>query len=127
MGESPPTTRRILLVDDDADVRSTLKLLLNMEHHAVTEARDGQEALEAFTSEKFDLVITDYVMPKLYGDQLALEIKKQAPSLPVIMITANADLLPNPVPAVDLVLPKPFQIKELRDAIQGVTGVETTR
>ena len=121
MGEQPPESRHILLADDDADVRSTLKLVLDMDQHSVVEARDGLEALELFNSTRFDLVITDYVMPGMRGDELAATIKQQHPKLPVIMITANADLLPNPVPGVDLLLPKPFQIIELRKAIRKVS------
>jgi len=118
MGEPPQEPCRILLADDDPDVRTTLKLVLDMDHHSVEEACDGVEALELFRSKRFDLVITDYVMPRMSGDQLAGEIKKQSPSLPVIMITANADLLPDPVSGVDFLLPKPFQIAELRKAIR---------
>jgi CheY-like chemotaxis protein len=118
MGEQSQEPCRILLADDDQDVRTTLKLVLDMDHHSVEEAGDGLEALELFHSQRFDLVITDYLMPRMSGDQLAGEIKKQTPSLPVIMITANADLLPDPVPGVDFLLPKPFQIAELRRAIR---------
>lgn len=120
MGENSSESHRILLVDDDGDVRTILKLLLNMEQHDVTEACDGREALDFFNSGQFDLVITDYVMPGMSGIELAQEIKNRRPNLPVIMITANADLLPDPMPGVDLLLPKPFQIAALRDSIRSV-------
>lgn len=120
MGSQPPKSCRILLVEDEADVRATLKLILEMDHHAVEEANDGRQALSLFGSRQFDLVMTDYVMPEMNGEALAIEIKKRRPTMPVIMITANADLLPPRVPSVDLLLPKPFQIAELRGAIQKV-------
>lgn len=117
MGDESSQPRRILLADDDPDVRSTLKLILEMEHHSVVEACDGPEALQLFKANPFDLVITDYIMPGMTGDRLALEIKNLSPTVPVIMVTANADLLPTPVPGVDFLLPKPFQLARLRTAI----------
>lgn len=121
MGDKPSDSRHILLADDDSDVRTTLRLLLEMDTHSVVEASNGQQALELLKSQPFDLVITDYIMPELSGDKLAIEIKKSSPSLPVIMITANADLLPTSLAGVDLLLPKPFQITDLRGAISKVS------
>lgn len=122
MGAQLPESKRILLADDEADVRTTLKLLLEIDHHTVVDVGDGKEALDRFDNQGVDLVITDYVMPELTGDRLAVEIKRRRPELPVIMITANADLLPAHVPGVDFILPKPFQIHALRDAIRKVTA-----
>jgi DNA-binding response OmpR family regulator len=127
MAASSPEPCRILLADDDADVRTTLKLVLDMENHAVSEACDGQQALNLFQPGHFDLVITDYIMPEMSGDQLAVEIKKQDPTVPVIMITANADRLPNVLPGVDILLPKPFQIAELRQAVRRMARARTTK
>jgi len=110
------------VADDDADVRSTLRLILEMQQHEVVEACDGQEALALSTSHHFHLVITDYLMPGMSGDVLALELKKQAPSRPVIMITANADLVPDPISGVDRLLAKPFQIKDLLKAVAEVSA-----
>ena len=121
MGDESPTPRRILLAEDEADVRSTLKQLLEFDRHSVVEACDGRQALNLLKSHRFDLVITDYLMPGMPGDQLVAELKKQAPELPIIMITANMDLLPNPIPGVDVLLPKPFQVADLREAIRRVS------
>jgi CheY-like chemotaxis protein len=52
-------------------------------------------------------------------------VKKQEPDIPILMITANVDLLPSKL-EVDLLLPKPFQIAELREAIRKVSGVSAT-
>lgn len=120
MGNQSKQPLRILLADDDADVRETIKLVLGMERHKVVEACDGVEALELASTSHFDLIITDYVMPRMSGDLLALEIKKKSPRQPIIMITANADLLPNPLSGVDQVLAKPFQVAELLRAIREI-------
>ena len=118
MGEKPTKAMRILLVDDDQDVRDTIKLVLKMERHNVIEANDGREALDYLKKDGFDLVITDYVMPEMSGDVLAAEMKRNSPSTPLIMITANADLLPNQLPGVDRVLSKPFEVSELVQMIR---------
>ena len=111
---------RILLVDDDAEVRDTIKLVLKMERHEVVEASDGRQALDCLKQNHFDLVITDYVMPEMSGDVVATEVKRSNPSTPLIMITANADLLPDRLQGVDRVLSKPFEVSELVQAIRDI-------
>src|ERR1035437_11108481 len=75
--------KRILLTDDQEEVRETTKLMLEMDEHIVTEAGNGREALDLFTPGRFDLVITDYLMPLMKGDELARNIKRLAPSEPI--------------------------------------------
>ena len=114
---------RILLVDDDKDVRETINLVLKLEHHEVIEATDGRQAIELLGHDQFDLVITDYVMPEMSGDLLAAEVKRLNPATPVIMITANADLLPDSLRDVDQVLSKPFEVNELIKTIREIGGL----
>ena len=112
--------KRILLVDDEDGVRQTLKLLLRMDEHTVSEAVTGTDALELFLHGRFDLVITDYAMPKMRGDELAVNIKRLAPSQPIIMITAHAILAGKPGNPVDALLKKPFAFEDLRRSIAEV-------
>jgi CheY-like chemotaxis protein len=109
--------KRILVVDDDEGARESIKLLLNIDRHTVSEARNGQEALELFHQELLDLVIIDYFMPQMQGIELATNIKLAAPSLPILMVTAYLEKLVNTDNPVDAVLAKPFGIAELRQAI----------
>ena len=109
--------KRILLVEDDQATRESIKLLLSIDRHTVTEAKSGREALYLFTGESFDLVITDYLMPDMRGDELAVSIKSIAPSQAILMITAYAEQLGDSDKPVDAVLGKPFGIDELRQAI----------
>ncbi|MGO8929986.1 MAG: response regulator [Limisphaerales bacterium] len=109
--------KRILLAEDQQAVREMTKLLLGLDEHIVTEAGNGREALELFTPDRFDLVITDYAMPLMKGDELARNIKRLAPSEPVLMITGSGGELGVVGATVDAVLNKPFAIEDLRQAV----------
>jgi len=91
--------------------------MLGMDEHIVTEAGNGQEALDLFTPGRFDLVITDYVMPMMKGDELARNIKRLAPAEPILMITGSAGELGGVRASVDAVLNKPFGFEDLRQAM----------
>ena len=109
--------KRILLVDDDPGARESIKLLLTIDRHQVLEASSGQEALEIFHQALLDLVIIDYFMPQMKGQELAQTLKLAAPGVPVVMVTAYLEKLVDADKTADVVLPKPFGIAELRDAI----------
>lgn len=109
--------KRILLVDDDTSARQSIKLLLNIDRHHVMEAKSGPEALKLFHPGVLDLVIIDYFMPQMEGSELAGHLKSAAPSLPILMITAYGEKLVDCRNPVDAILPKPFGIAELRQAI----------
>jgi CheY-like chemotaxis protein len=113
-------TWRILLVDDDALVRDSMRRMLEFDQHTVVPAGSAVEALALSEKAAFDLAVLDYVMPITKGDQLARALKQRFPDLPIIMITADAEKLESPEnrPAeVDILLGKPFQIADLRDAM----------
>jgi len=110
---------RILVVDDDPSVGDAVKMLLNFDGHEVEAINNSREALNRFKPGRFDLVFTDYTMPGMNGDQLAAAIKADAPSQPVVMITAYAGTMPRS-PSVDFVVGKPFRLEQLREAITRV-------
>lgn len=110
----------MLVVDDEPDVCDCIRLLLTYEGHEVTSANSGRAALAAFENEKFDVVVTDYFMPGMKGDELAAAIKMRTPSQPVMMISGFIPE-PNAMSAVDFVLSKPFGLDDLRDAIDRVS------
>jgi CheY-like chemotaxis protein len=109
--------KRILLADDQQAVRETVKMLLAIDEHTVTQAADGREALALFTPGRFDLVITDYAMPGMRGDELASNLKQLAPTQPILIITGSAQPVGGLNSAADAILEKPFALDELRRAI----------
>ncbi len=115
--------RHILVVDDEPAVCDAIKMMLKFDGHAVQTANGGKEALLLLEQGKFDLIITDYSMPGMKGDELAAIIKQRLPHQPIIMISAYAEMLKsfsNPLPGVDLIIGKPFLLADLREAIAGV-------
>ena len=112
--------RHILIVDDESLVRETLQMLLKCDGHIVDQAKSGSEALAVFEPGKFDVIFTDYFMPAMKGDELAVAIKQRAPSQPVVMLTAYPEKLKTadrPPAGVDSLIGKPFELESLREAI----------
>lgn len=113
--------RRILVVDDEPLVCDAVKMMLSFDGHSVQTATSGTAALACLADEPFDLVIMDYAMPEMRGDELARRIKASHPALPVVMITAHAEMLASsglPLPEIALVISKPFKLDTLREAIR---------
>ena len=118
MSEPAFPQRRILVVDDEPFVLEAVKMMLSFDGHVVTTVGDAKEALGLLERKEFDLVITDYAMPGMRGDELAARIKASKPTQPVVMITAYAEMLTGrSLPGVDFMISKPFLLENLREAI----------
>jgi CheY-like chemotaxis protein len=85
--ESLSDTRVILCVDDEAAALAVRCLLLSSAGYEVLTAADGAAALEIFRSIQVDLVITDYRLPRLTGTQLAAEMKRLKPAVPIVLFS----------------------------------------
>ena len=117
---------RILVVDDDPLMCEAFKMMLEFDGHLVKTVGNGNEALALFDQEPFDLVITDFEMPVMKGDELAAAIKARAPKQPVVMVTAYAEMLQTsgyPLTGINLIMTKPFRLENLREAIAKVIPV----
>lgn len=109
---SPP--KRILVVEDDPSIREVLCMVLALDGHQVEEASTGEEALSKCNAET-DIVLTDYMMTGMKGDELAKAIKKRYPSKTIIMLTGfPPDQMPQ---EVSQVLLKPFNTEFLRRVV----------
>jgi ATP-dependent Lon protease len=87
------TPGTILLVDDNKLGLSARKCVLEELGHTIWTAANGVDALEQFASRKFDLVVTDYKMPRMDGLELIAGLRKTSPELPVILISGFVDAL----------------------------------
>ncbi len=118
---------KILLADDDNGLRRVVQYKLQQKNYEVTAVENGQLALDAVKTQKFDLVLSDMKMPKLSGIELLEAIKKIQPDLEVILITAHADIsqavLAVKIGAFDY-LPKPFEDEQLFLAIEKALKVK---
>ena len=107
---------RILLVEDEENLRSTIRLNLEMEGYDVTEARDGKVAFNLFRSAHFDLIILDVMLPEMDGYTLCQKIRLENTQVPVIFLTAKGasdERVQGLKLGADDYLAKPFNLEEL--------------
>ncbi len=112
--------RNILAVDDDPGILRVLRDGLEIMGFYVTTANSGSEALDLFIKRKFDLVITDFMMPDLTGKELIVHFKKINPEIPVVMITGYPLAYPPAVArdeGISAYLVKPFRLIQLKEVI----------
>lgn len=110
--------QRVLLVDDEAAIRSVFGIFLEEVGHRVTLAENGEEALARLKEGPFDVVVTDRAMPGMNGNELAREIKRCWPTLPVVMISGRASGEISLVGgSVDVFVRKPFTLDSLQEAM----------
>ena len=119
---------RILVIDDDAMVRDAIRSILEAQGYKVGEAENGRDGLVKMRADRFDLVITDIIMPEMEGVEAILAIREEFPSVKVIAIsgggrTANYDFLGVAGKlGANKTLQKPFRREELLRAVQGCLG-----
>ena len=111
------------MVDDEPAVCDAIKMMLKFDGHEVQTAHGSKEALSLLEQGKFDLVTVDYAMTGMKGDELAAAVKQRLPHLPILMITAYAEMLKSsgdPLTGVDFIISKPFLLEDLRGAVARV-------
>ena len=110
----------VLVVEDDRLNRHLICKVLRNEGHQIVEASDGAEALELLYAQRFDLVITDFVMPRLNGLKLVEHLHLLQPRLPIIFITGYLSTVSGKaiLDNVAEFLPKPFELDVLRSTVQ---------
>ena len=117
---APARLRRVLVVDDDPIIREVLSTYLSEDGYSVELAENGREALEKFCAGQFDIVLTDRSMPDMGGDELAREVKKKNPAVPVILLTGFGDIMTaagEKPEGVDVVMNKPFTMAGLQNTL----------
>lgn len=119
---------KVLIVDDELNMRLVLAAMLKKEGYNVTSAADGREALQILKANKMDVVITDLKMPNLDGMGLLNCVTEQYPEVPVIMLTAHGTV----ATAVEALkkgaldyITKPFEIDDLKNIISKAIKTRT--
>jgi len=111
---------RILLVDDEQAVQTLLTYPLRKEGYEVVGAMDGQEALNRFTEQRFDLVVLDIMLPKLDGIEVCRRLRTRS-QVPIIMLTAKGDEVDKIAGlemGADDYITKPFSVREFRSRVK---------
>jgi len=107
---------RILVIDDEDSVRSVLSQMLRAKGYQVAVASNGEEGIERFKNEKFDLVLTDLGMPRISGWDVGKALKRLDPKVPIAMITGwgmelNREKMNES--GIDLIVSKPFNFDQV--------------
>ena len=112
----------LLCVDDDPGIRELYEAMLGSHGYEVLLAEGGYEALNLFRSRKkeIDAVISDYEMPGMNGAQLAAELKRYDPDIPVIVISGSLPVLEETPYFVDAAVPKGASVEKIVDHIEAL-------
>ena len=124
--EEPVVPARILVVDDDAMMRSVLTDILIQSGCHVDEVSSGREGVELFSHDEYDMVLTDLGLDDMSGWDVAKKIKERSPDTPVVLITGWGMQLSedeNRTRGVDFVVSKPFKLEELRGVINSAMSL----
>ena len=113
---------RILVVEDEISLRSTIAYSLRRDGHEVLTAADGEQALAAWASGPCDLVLLDLMLPKIDGLEVCRRLR-QSSSVPIVMLTARTDEIDRVVGleiGADDYVTKPFSMRELMARVKAV-------
>lgn len=112
---------RILLVEDEENIRETLKLNLELEDYEVITVGDGKDVIKTFKDQHFDLILLDIMLPEVDGLQLCEQIRLINTDIPIIFITAKDtpnDKIAGLKRGADDYITKPFNLEELLLRVQ---------
>jgi len=118
------STHHVLVVEDETDVRELLTLHLKREGYQVSGFENAEEALISFSKASFDLIILDWMLPKMSGLDFCKQIRTQYhSSIPIMLLTARADTLDKVLGleiGADDYLTKPFEIREFVARVRAI-------
>ncbi len=114
---------RILLVEDEENIRDVVKLNLEMDNYEVVTTANGREAINLFHQQHFDLLILDVMLPEINGFQICEQVRLTNLDIPIIFLTAK-DTAPDRITGLkkgaDDYLTKPFNLEELLLRVQNL-------
>jgi len=125
---------RILVIDDQENIRNVLKKLLLLDGYEVDIAKDGKAGLKMVRLDGYDLVITDICMPEQDGLEVIMELKQQFPDIRIIVMTGGGAKLDighllkmSKYMGADRVFPKPLDFMELKAAVSELLATTSNR
>jgi YesN/AraC family two-component response regulator len=124
---------RILVVDDNREIREGLREILERAHHTVVEAPNGNKAIELLRGFVIDLIITDIVMPEKDGLDVIRQLKEEFPRLQIIAYSGGSPRLTfDPLAAAKILgavrtFHKPFPVPDLLNTVERLVGKQTER
>lgn len=118
------TGAKILVVDDNNGLLIVVSKMLSRLGYEVSSADSGENGLDVFLKNKFDIVLSDYEMPGMDGVAFACSIKKSSPRTRVVIMTGagKESVFSRKSTAVDEVISKPFTLAQIDETIQNVSG-----
>ena len=124
--------RRILVIDDDVQIRQLLKMMLEQAGYEVLAAENGNEGTKLFRTERIDLVITDIIMPGKEGIEIIRDLQHDFPEVKIIAISGGGRVSGKDYLRIagrfgaDRTFSKPFECDALLEAVQELLGVPAT-
>jgi CheY-like chemotaxis protein len=118
----------ILVIDDDENVLTLMRRMLEPEGYDVLDAPDGRNGLRLCSCRHVDLVITDIIMPEMEGLEVIMGLRREMPDVKIIAVSGGGRIQPGDylelasALGADLTLTKPFTLNELRDAVRELMG-----
>lgn len=114
---------RVLIIDDEPNIRAGLKDNLEFDGYEVHQAADGQSGLDMVLSESFDLILLDVMMPKMNGFEVCKAIRKNGINTPIIFLTAKGEEVDRVLGfeyGADDFVQKPFSVRELIGRVKAI-------
>ncbi len=122
----------ILIIDDDAAIRSAIQRVLESDGHAVSSACDGERGVAAYRTIRPDLVITDIIMPENEGLWAILQIRRDDTTVPILAMSGGGNFIKTDVLrtarqlGADWTIAKPFGARELLDMVRAILSRRVT-
>jgi CheY-like chemotaxis protein len=119
---------RILLIDDEQEIREVLRTVLERVGHEVSEAENGEQGIQLYREEDFDLVVTDIIMPEKGGIDTIMDLRRDYPDVKIIAVSGggmcgDVSYLDMAIGVgADRAIGKPFVLDEFLAAVNELTG-----
>ncbi len=119
----PTVKKRLLLIEDDADINNLIAMNLSDANHQVDCCLDGSEGLQLAMTRDYDLLVLDIMLPGIDGLEICRRLRAEQKNLPILMLTARdseADRVVGLEMGADDYLTKPFSVRELQARVKAI-------